>query len=164
MWIYIYSWTSADMITLIIFLFLAVSCDPLDDPTNGQVSFGATTFQSRANYSCNAGYILMGNMTRSCQADGEWSDTDPSCERKDEIHLDSMFPLSMPQTPVCSGPYTPLDLRWSVVPKVVLSKSGPGSTFSCQIWSPQTTFGCQNWSPLPNTLLDDGFCFLVASP
>ena len=92
MWIYIYSWTSEDMITLIIFLFLAVSCDPLDDPTNGQVSFGATTFQSRANYSCNAGYILMGNMTRSCQADGEWSDTDPSCERKDEIHLDSMFP------------------------------------------------------------------------
>jgi len=41
-----------------------------DDPTNGQVSFGATTFQSRANYSCSAGYILMGNMTRSCQADG----------------------------------------------------------------------------------------------
>ena len=52
------------------------------DPENGHVdtSFG-TTFLSEATYSCNSGYTLMGSVTRTCTADGQWNPAAPICER-----------------------------------------------------------------------------------
>ena len=59
-----------------------VNCGTLTNLTNGQVSHTAgTTFGQPATYSCNPGYNLMGNSTRTCQATGEWSGSDPSCQR-----------------------------------------------------------------------------------
>ena len=49
-----------------------------------------------ATHSCSAGFSLVGVVTRTCmdddQADivGEWSDSDPSCERKFLTFLDLM--------------------------------------------------------------------------
>ena len=38
-----------------------------------------TTFQSMARYGCNEGFTLSGSQSRTCQADGTWSGTDPVC-------------------------------------------------------------------------------------
>ena len=62
-------------------LSTAVDCDTLSDPANGQVSTSGTTFGETATYSCNTGYNLVGNNTRTCQATGNWSGSEPTCER-----------------------------------------------------------------------------------
>ena len=61
---------------------IVVDCGALTNPQNGQITLTTTTFLSTANYSCNSGYILSGNKTRTCEASGTWSDTAPTCDRK----------------------------------------------------------------------------------
>ena len=59
----------------------AVDCGTLTNPTNGQVSHtGRTTFGQTATYSCDTGYILVGDNTRTCQATGVWSRSEPTCQ------------------------------------------------------------------------------------
>lgn len=41
-----------------------------------------TTFGSRAHYSCDPGYTLLGSVTRTCESDGRWSGSDPRCSGK----------------------------------------------------------------------------------
>ena len=58
-----------------------VDCSALTNPANGQVSQAAgTTFGETATYSCNTGYNLVGDNTRTCQATGEWSGSEPACQ------------------------------------------------------------------------------------
>ncbi len=61
---------------------VAVDCGTLSDPGNGTVNAPTTTFMYTATYNCNTGYNLTGDMTRTCQANGTWSGTDPTCTRK----------------------------------------------------------------------------------
>lgn len=63
-------------------IFIAVDCGPLSDPVNGNVVLTTTTFKSVANYQCNTGFGLIGITTRTCQANGEWSNEPPTCECK----------------------------------------------------------------------------------
>ena len=65
-----------------LFLFLTVvDCGTLNDPANGNVSHTAgTTFGQTANYTCNTGYRLVGDSTRTCQATGVWSGSAPTCQ------------------------------------------------------------------------------------
>jgi hypothetical protein len=56
-----------------------VDCGPLNDPVSGTVSASPTTYGSTANYTCNTGFGLSGSATRTCLADGNWSDTAPTC-------------------------------------------------------------------------------------
>ena len=62
---------------------IAVSCGNLSNPVDGEVSTEGNTFGSQANYSCSEGYVLNGNSTRMCQADGQWSGSKPTCEGQD---------------------------------------------------------------------------------
>ena len=62
-------------------LFSVVDCGSLTDPVNGQVNTNGTTFGETAIYSCDTGYNLVGNNTRTCQATGQWSGNEPTCER-----------------------------------------------------------------------------------
>ena len=62
-----------------IILLTAVDCGNLTDPANGQVDHTAGTFGQTAIYSCNTGYNLVGDSTRTCQATGEWSQSAPTC-------------------------------------------------------------------------------------
>ena len=56
-------------------------CGSLDDPTNGAVNTSSgTTFMMNATYTCNTGYNLNGTNTRTCQATGDWSGSDPTCD------------------------------------------------------------------------------------
>ena len=75
------------MIHVFILPSTAVDCDTLSDPANGQVSTSGTTFGETATYSCNTGYNLVGDNTRTCQADGMWSGSAPTCERMLYIKL-----------------------------------------------------------------------------
>ena len=49
------------------YLSAVVDCGSLEDPDNGQVNFSNTTFESTANYTCDLGYNLNGNITRTCE-------------------------------------------------------------------------------------------------
>ena len=58
-----------------------MDCGPLPGPANGRVYHTAgTTFRQTANYSCNTGYTLVGDSTRTCQATGEWNASIPTCQ------------------------------------------------------------------------------------
>ena len=46
-----------------------------------------TEFGSQANYSCDEGYVVSGNSSRVCQADGEWSGNDPNCDRRFNVNF-----------------------------------------------------------------------------
>ena len=60
--------------------YAVVDCGELDDPDNGQVSLDETTFESIATYTCDPGFILTGNTVRICQENGNWSDSEPTCD------------------------------------------------------------------------------------
>ena len=60
------------------------SCERVDCGDPGSVSNGgrtlvSTLFSSRVRYFCSRGYVLDGNVERTCGADGEWSGNTPSC-------------------------------------------------------------------------------------
>ena len=58
-------------------------CPTLANPPNGTVSNPSVDFQAEATYTCvNDSFYLDGPATRICQADGQWSDTEPSCISK----------------------------------------------------------------------------------
>ena len=73
---------SSRCITSVIFFILAVvECGNLTAPANGSVTHTVgTTFNQTATYSCNTGYNLVGDSTRTCQATGEWSGSAPTCQ------------------------------------------------------------------------------------
>ncbi len=67
---------------------LAVDCGPLQlTNNNGAVDTSSgTTFMMTATYTCNPGYTLTGDMTRTCQANGMWSSSEPACECECDLH------------------------------------------------------------------------------
>ena len=64
-----------------VLLLLVVDCGCPQVNTNGTVSVYSTTHQSVANYSCIAGYTLMGTEKRTCQINGLWSGSIPTCSK-----------------------------------------------------------------------------------
>ena len=57
-----------------------VVCSNLPSPANGQVSFSSgLAVGSRATYTCSSGYVLVGEESRTCQSDGNWSGRAPIC-------------------------------------------------------------------------------------
>ena len=59
-----------------------VDCGGLGTLANGTITTvpgSSTTFGTTATYACNGGYTLVGNSTRTCQANGSWSGTAPTC-------------------------------------------------------------------------------------
>ena len=47
---------------------------------NGVACFDGITAGSKANYLCDEGYHLNGNMEQICRTDGDWKGTTPKCE------------------------------------------------------------------------------------
>ena len=63
----------------------AVDCGPPPTTADGQVDASTTTLNSEATYQCDSGYEFeSGSLTEviTCQADGIWSNSTPSCNGK----------------------------------------------------------------------------------
>ena len=72
----------------------AVDCGSLTDPANGQVDHTAGTSLGQTTiYSCNTGYNLVGDSTRTCNATGIWSGNAPTCQGIYVINLASFTGL-----------------------------------------------------------------------
>ena len=71
-------------------------CDGLSSPGNGSVSTSneQTTFGQVAVYSCHHGYDLIGNRTRMCQQNGNWSGIVPVCQVKGKNYLYFQTPIT----------------------------------------------------------------------
>ncbi|XP_063331467.1 beta-2-glycoprotein 1-like [Pelmatolapia mariae] len=54
-------------------------CPYPDSPSNGDLYYEDTVYQSTINYTCQEGYILSGSSTSVCQANGTWSTPVPEC-------------------------------------------------------------------------------------
>ena len=67
---------------MMLFLSLTVvDCGSLTDPANGQVTHVAgTALGQTATYSCDTGYNLVGDSTRTCQAEGNWTGSAATCQ------------------------------------------------------------------------------------
>ena len=59
-----------------------MDCGDIGDPQNGVVLFSSTTYNSVANFSCNTGYNLTGDTSRTCLSTGVWSGSEPNCTGK----------------------------------------------------------------------------------
>ena len=65
-------------------LTVVVNCGSLPEPTLGPGNLTLTqmdtTFNSIATYSCQIeGFAIVGNQQRTCQADGSYTGTEPTC-------------------------------------------------------------------------------------
>lgn len=65
-----YSGTTCQTVTM---------CPGLTAPTNGHVSVSSQVAGAVAQYECDTGYVLSGSATRTCQGDGTWTDSAPTC-------------------------------------------------------------------------------------
>ena len=73
-----------------------VDCGTLTDPDKGQVTHTAgTSLGQTATYSCNTGYILVGDSTRTCQATETWSGSAPTCQGTFVINLTLSNPVML---------------------------------------------------------------------
>ena len=71
-----------DVLINVFCVHVVIDCGGLPSPDNGEVDFSRTTFGAMAFYSCDPGYFLQGFSKRTCQADGSWSNDEPTCECK----------------------------------------------------------------------------------
>ncbi|KAI8485711.1 hypothetical protein Bbelb_365450 [Branchiostoma belcheri] len=55
-----------------------VQCLVLTSPTNGAVS-GSNSYGDVLSFTCDTGYNLVGSTTLTCQSDGTWSGSSPTC-------------------------------------------------------------------------------------
>ncbi|XP_078666423.1 uncharacterized protein LOC144908582 isoform X2 [Branchiostoma floridae x Branchiostoma belcheri] len=55
------------------------TCNPRQCPTLNAPANGVTFYQTVVGFTCNAGYVLNGAAAATCQADGTWSNTVPTC-------------------------------------------------------------------------------------
>ena len=77
----------------IFYFFTVVDCGALINPANGLVSHSGTTFGQAATYSCNTGYNLVGNNTRTCQATRMWTGSVPTCQGRLLVHHNLCMPI-----------------------------------------------------------------------
>ena len=64
------------------FLHVVVDCGFLHNPDNGQVETSSgTTYTSSATYTCDRGYILNGDVSRTCHHNQSWIPMAPVCIR-----------------------------------------------------------------------------------
>ncbi len=111
--------------------FTAVDCGALTDPMNGLVDTSSgTTFMNTATYTCNNGYTLTGDATRTCQDNGEWSGSASTCESKYisslNVVLISTFP---PPVPIVTCPTLPNPMNGIV--DMSSNTEGSTATYTC---------------------------------
>ena len=75
--------TVRQVILFHIFNYIAVNCGTPRSLLNGQRRYSGTTFGYTVTYTCNSGYLrTAGSSSRTCQSNGVWSGSHPTCTRK----------------------------------------------------------------------------------
>ena len=65
---------------------LSGSCGTPSYLSNGQRRYSSTIVGSRVTYTCNLGYLrTAGSSSRTCQSNGLWSGSHPTCTRKSTL-------------------------------------------------------------------------------
>ena len=69
---------------------ILVLCLSLSDPNNGTINCslgadGVPSYEDTCNFTCNTGYELTSNDTRTCQSNGSWSGSVVMCTGK--VHI-----------------------------------------------------------------------------
>ena len=54
-------------------------CSKLSSPAYGSVTWTGLTCGSTATYTCDSGYQLSGDQSRTCLSTGVWSGQEPTC-------------------------------------------------------------------------------------
>lgn len=69
--------------SLMVVLSCVVQCSVLVNPVNGSIfcSRQLPVYEDVCNFTCNTGYELIGGNIRTCQKDGNWSGSSPTCNR-----------------------------------------------------------------------------------
>ena len=67
------------IIQAVIVIFCSSECPDLPDIPNGSVSESGFTTGSIAVYSCDEGFMLMGDLERECMNNSMWSGEAPVC-------------------------------------------------------------------------------------
>ncbi|XP_033125717.1 CUB and sushi domain-containing protein 3-like, partial [Anneissia japonica] len=68
------NWSGNDLVCEI------VNCGDPGTPTWGEKTGSDETYGSTVNYVCNTGYNLVGSTMVTCQSNGTWSDSPPTCQ------------------------------------------------------------------------------------
>ena len=63
------------------------SCGNPGTPDNGEKNSSSYQYGNTISFTCNVGYTLQGSQVRTCQTNGEWTGTQPTCDSK----LDSFY-------------------------------------------------------------------------
>ena len=74
-------------------VLLGINCGDPGVPMNGVVSTNGTYVTSVAEFTCDDGYMRVGDAQRVCQPDGTWSNMVPDCLRKLLFILIGLFTL-----------------------------------------------------------------------
>ena len=61
-------------------MYIGTRCPALVNPANGMVMLTADRPEDNATYTCDAGFVLVGDAMLTCQDDGMWSDVPPTCQ------------------------------------------------------------------------------------
>ncbi|XP_075471317.1 complement component receptor 1-like protein isoform X2 [Ascaphus truei] len=102
-----------------------VSCGIPENIENGKVEITNTLFNSTATYSCQEGYFLTGAALRQCTADGQWSDSAPTC-----------LPIEITSKPFYpSSPVTRNKEETTILPDIITHNST--STECDKMWAIQ---------------------------
>ena len=84
------SWHNNNYWMCLHLIFAGVDCGSLEPPPNGSITLDndRTTFNSSAVYKCNEGFHLNGSANRMCKSNGQWSGSEPICERNCEFFFE----------------------------------------------------------------------------
>lgn len=92
------------------FLCTPIVCPNLSVPLNGSIHYSnGNNYDSTATYSCDKGYVLKGNKTRTCTNSGMWDGSEPTCQKvtcpkpirtasQDSYDVGHVFAFKCPQT------------------------------------------------------------------
>ena len=58
------------------------SCGNPGVPVNGQKNSSTYQYGYSITFTCNVGYTLQGSNVRTCQTNGQWTGTQPTCQSK----------------------------------------------------------------------------------
>lgn len=69
------TWTPSELPTCV-----PVQCGLPESPVNGKAHYTALAYKSVVTYTCKYGHMVVGDATRTCGEDKQWSGQEPKCK------------------------------------------------------------------------------------